>query len=72
MLSLKDFKKYEVKEDRLNSINGGIMCDDVPGVLSHLQNTNNAQYLAVINGPPISCQTYDYQGNLMWACYNHQ
>jgi hypothetical protein len=73
MLSLKDFKGYEVKkEGGLNKINGGIMCDDVPAVLSHLQQNNPAQYLAVLNGPPISCQGYDYQGNLGWYCYHHQ
>ncbi len=50
MLSLKDFKKYEVKESAIININGGITCSGVIDVLTYLVETRNwAQHDAVWN-----------------------
>ncbi len=49
MLSLKDFKKYEVKEDGLMNINGGISCPEVATVMRILRESGSPQYAAVVN-----------------------
>ncbi|MBL0024953.1 MAG: hypothetical protein IPO98_07990 [Saprospiraceae bacterium] len=49
MLSLKDFKEYEIKgHDSLVKISGGIECDAVWGVMEHLSMYNKAQFDQVV------------------------
>ncbi|MBL0024956.1 MAG: hypothetical protein IPO98_08005 [Saprospiraceae bacterium] len=57
MLSLKDFKEYEVKKDTLNKISGGIQCSAIDEVLDALD--GQPQKSAVIEmlwGGGIQCQ----------------
>ena len=50
MLSLKDFKEYEIKgHDSLVKISGGISCPGIDGVLNHLDQADPDQFDAVVN-----------------------
>ncbi|MBK7636147.1 MAG: hypothetical protein IPJ13_19125 [Saprospiraceae bacterium] len=49
MLSLKDFKKYEVSASSITSIIGGIECRDIHNVISHLVSIDSPQAEAVID-----------------------
>ncbi len=47
MLSLKDFKKYEVKEDRLKEITGGIACNELDQTIAIVEEQNPDQADAI-------------------------
>jgi hypothetical protein len=49
MLSLKDFKKYEVKESAIMNITGGITCAGIDNVLNYLAVNNDQQFDAVVD-----------------------
>ncbi|MBK8514996.1 MAG: hypothetical protein IPL55_01515 [Saprospiraceae bacterium] len=47
MLSLKDFKEYEIKNDNLKSILGGIECSSLDGVIATVEEQNPDQADAI-------------------------
>ena len=50
MLSLKDFKEYEISEQNgIEKIKGGISCAGVLDAVGWLYSNNYAQYLNVMN-----------------------
>ncbi len=54
MLSLKDFKEFEIEVTTTDLIYGGISCSDAVGVLQHLHNNHNEQ-LGNLCGKTIQC-----------------
>ncbi len=57
MLSLKDFKKFEVKSDGLKNVIGGINCNQIDDVLDALEgNPQQSAVYSMLYGSGVQCQ----------------